>query len=634
MGNTCVGPSSMGKNGFFHSVSTALWKARPEGEALPPAATNGANADRQHRPHRPPPPPPDVPLTVQSMRQAPEPVKIASSTATARPAEVARPAPPPKPAAAAEKDEPSKSSAEYSHDSTSSNSGESASRPQPHTHRPKVPPVKRVSSAGLLVGSVLKRKTESVKEKYSLGRRLGQGQFGTTYLCVERSTGKEYACKSILKRKLVTDDDVEDVRREIQIMYHLAGHPNVISIRGAYEDAVAVHLVMELCAGGELFDRIVQKGHYTERKAAELARVIVGVVEVCHSMGVMHRDLKPENFLFVDQTEEAALKTIDFGLSVFFRPDQIFTDVVGSPYYVAPEVLKKKYGPEADVWSAGVIIYILLCGVPPFWAENEQGIFEEVLHGKLDFQSDPWPSISEGAKDLVRRMLLRDPKKRLTAHEVLRHPWVQVGGLAPDKPLDSAVLSRMKQFSAMNKLKKMALRVIAENLSEDEIAGLKEMFKMIDSDNSGQITYEELKVGLKKVGANLQESEIHALMKAADVDNSGTIDYGEFIAATLHLNKVEREDHLFAAFQYFDKDGSGYITPDELQLACEEFGLGDDSVHLDDMIREVDQDNDGRIDYNEFVAMMQKPTLGLPKKSGAGLQNSFSIGFREALRMS
>ncbi|VAI22925.1 unnamed protein product [Triticum turgidum subsp. durum] len=374
-------------------------------------------------------------------------------------------------------------------------------------------------------------------------------------------------------------------------MYHLAGHPNVISIRGAYEDAVAVHLVMELCAGGELFDRIVQKGHYTERKAAELARVIVGVVEVCHSMGVMHRDLKPENFLFVDQTEEAALKTIDFGLSVFFRPGQIFTDVVGSPYYVAPEVLKKKYGPEADVWSAGVIIYILLCGVPPFWAENEQGIFEEVLHGKLDFESDPWPSISEGAKDLVRRMLLRDPKKRLTAHEVLRHPWVQVGGLAPDKPLDSAVLSRMKQFSAMNKLKKMALRVIAENLSEDEIAGLKEMFKMIDSDNSGQITYEELKVGLKKVGANLQESEIYALMQAADVDKSGTIDYGEFIAATLHLNKVEREDHLFAAFQYFDKDGSGYITPDELQLACEEFGLGSDDLSLDNMIREVDQDN-------------------------------------------
>nr|GMC59037.1 calcium-dependent protein kinase 1-like [Ipomoea batatas] len=141
----------------------------------------------------------------------------------------------------------------------------------------------------------------------------------------------------------------------------------------------------------------------------------------------------------------------------------------------------------------------------------------------------------------------------------------------------------------MNKLKKMALRVIAESLSEEEIAGLKEMFKMIDADNSGQITFEELKAGLKRVGANLKESEIYDLMQAADVDNSGTIDYGEFIAATLHFNKIEREDHLFAAFSYFDKDGSGFITADELQQACEEFGIED--ARFEEMIREADQNN-------------------------------------------
>ncbi|KAJ3669945.1 hypothetical protein LUZ60_010269 [Juncus effusus] len=589
MGNTCVGPS---QSGFFQSVSTVLWRSRSDGDALP-SPTNGVSPKGDTSP------PSSAKSTDQPTTESkpPEPVQITESNPTStQPTEPTQNQQQP----AQEKEKP----------------------------RPKGPQVKRVSSAGLLTGSVLKRKTENLKDKYSLGRKLGQGQFGTTYLCIEKSTGKEFACKSILKRKLSTEEDVEDVRREIQIMHHLAGHPNVINIKGSYEDAVAVHLVMELCAGGELFDRIVQKGHYTERKAAELTRVIVGVVELCHSMGVMHRDLKPENFLFVDQSEEAPLKTIDFGLSIFFQPGQSFIDVVGSPYYVAPEVLRKKYGPEADVWSAGVIIYILLCGVPPFWAESEQGIFDEVLHGKLDFQSDPWPKISESAKDLVRKMLVRDPKKRLNAHEVLKHPWVQVGGVAPDKPLDSAVLSRMKQFSAMNKLKKMALRVIAEHLSEDEIAGLKEMFKMIDADNSGQITFEELKVGLEKVGANLKESEIYELMQAADVDNSGTIDYGEFIAATLHLNKVEKEDHLFAAFQYFDKDGSGYITPDELQKACEEFGMED--VKLEDMIREVDQDNDGKIDYNEFVAMMQKPTLGFGKK---GFESTFSIGFREALKL-
>ncbi|KAM7262235.1 hypothetical protein ACFE04_021312 [Oxalis oulophora] len=360
---------------------------------------------------------------------------------------------------------------------------------------------------------------------------------------------------------------------------------------------------IKLCAGGELFDRIIQRGHYTERKAAQLARVIVGVVEACHSLGVMHRDLKPENFLFVNQDEDSPLKTIDFGLSMFFRPGEIFSDVVGSPYYVAPEVLRKQYGQECDVWSAGVIIYILLCGVPPFWDETEQGIFEQVLKGDLDFESEPWPSISEGAKDLVRRMLVRDPKKRLSAHEVLCHPWVQIEGVAPDRPLDSAVITRLTQFSAMNKLKKIAIRVIAESLSEEEIAGLKEMFKMIDSDNSGHITLEELKNGLDRVGANLKEVEIRELMRSADVDNSGTIDYSEFIAAMLHLNKVQREDHLYAAFSYFDADGSGYITHDELQQACAKFGLVD--VQIEEIIREVDQDNDGRIDYSEFVAMMQ-----------------------------
>ncbi|XP_022151392.1 calcium-dependent protein kinase 26-like [Momordica charantia] len=491
----------------------------------------------------------------------------------------------------------------------------------------KVKKPKKIVSAGLAVESVLQTKTGHLKEHYSLGRKLGHGQFGTTFLCVEKSTGKEYACKSIAKRKLATMEDVEDVRREIQIMHHLVGIPSIVSIKGAYEDAVAVHVVMELCEGGELFDRIVKRGHYSERQAAELARTIVGVIEACHSLGVMHRDLKPENFLFVDGREDSPLKAIDFGLSIFFKPGQIFSDVVGSPYYVAPEVLCKLYGPESDVWSAGVMLYILLSGVPPFWAESEQEIFDEVLHGELDFTLEPWPSISESAKDLVRKMLVRHPKERITAHEVLCHPWLQVDGVAPDKPLDSAVLSRLKQFSAMNKLKKMALRVIAESLSEEEIAGLKEMFKMIDTDNSGQITFEELKDGLKRFGANLNENEIQDLMQAADFDNNGCIDYGEFIAATLHLNKAGREDHLFAAFQYFDKDGSGYITQDELQQACEDFGI--ENVHLEDMIREVDQDNDGRIDYNEFVAMMQMGNGDLGKK---GQQNTnFSIGFREAL---
>ncbi|KAM3306095.1 calcium-dependent protein kinase 11 [Capsicum chacoense] len=456
--------------------------------------------------------------------------------------------------------------------------------------------------------NVLPYQTPRIGEYYTLGKKLGQGQFGTTYLCTENATGLEYACKSIPKRKLFCKEDYEDVWREIQIMHHLSEHPYVVRIKGTYEDNVFVHIVMEVCKGGELFDRIVQKGHFTEKKAAQLMKTIVKVVEACHSLGVMHRDLKPENFLFDSSDEDAKLKATDFGLSIFYKPGQYFSDVVGSPYYVAPEVLHKYYGPEIDVWSAGVILYILLCGVPPFWAETDNGIFKQILKGKIDFESEPWPQISDSAKDLVKKMLTRDPRARLTAHQVLCHPWIVDDNVAPDRPLGSAVLSRLKQFYDMNKFKKMALRVIAERLSEEEIGGLRQLFKMIDTDNSGTITYEELKHGLKRVGSDLTESEIKALMSAADFDNNGTIDYGEFIAATLHLNKMEREENLLAAFSYFDKDGSGYITIDELQQAFQEFGLGD--VKLEEIIKEIDIDNDGRIDYGEFATMMKKGNTG------------------------
>ncbi|KAB2031236.1 hypothetical protein Goshw_005218 [Gossypium schwendimanii] len=472
-------------------------------------------------------------------------------------------------------------------------------------------------------GTVLPYQTQRIRDHYFLGKKLGQGQFGTTYLCTDKVTGIRYACKSIPKRKLVCREDYDDVWREIQIMHHLSENPFVVQIKGTYEDAVFVHLVMELCAGGELFDRIVAKGHYSEREAAKLIKTIVGVVEACHSLGVMHRDLKPENFLFDTPADDAVLKATDFGLSVFYKPGQYFSDVVGSPFYVAPEVLLKHYGPEADIWSAAVILYILLSGVPPFWAETDSGIFRQILHGKVDFESEPWPSISESAKDLLRKMLERDPQKRITAYEVLCHPWIVDDRVAPDKPLDSAVLSRLKKFSAMNKLKKMALRVIAERLSEEEIGGLKELFKMIDTDNSGTITFQELKDGLKKVGSELTETEIKALMEAADIDNSGTIDYGEFLAATLHINKIEREENLVAAFSFFDKDGSGYITIDELQQACKEFGLGD--VHLDEMIKEIDQDNDGRIDYGEFAAMMRTGDGGMGRSRSLRSSLTFSI---------
>ncbi|XXG50684.1 hypothetical protein AAC387_Pa02g4638 [Persea americana] len=273
------------------------------------------------------------------------------------------------------------------------------------------------------------------------------------------------------------------------------------------------------------------------------------------------------------------------------------------------------------------MLFILPCGTPPFWAESERGIFNAILRGHVDFQSNPWPSISIGAKDLVKKMLNSDPQLTLTALQVLNHPWIREDGDAPDTPLDNAVLNRLKQFRAMNKFKKSCSQ---RCLSEEEIMGLKAMFKNMDEDNSGTITLEELKQGLVKQGTNISEYEVkqkpyvhnyrNYFVELADADGNGTIDYDEFITATMHMNRRDREDHLYTAFQYFDKDHSGYITTEELEQALREFGMHD-GRDIKEIISEVDSDNDGRINYDEFCAMMRKgnPEANPKKRRGVFL---------------
>ncbi|TQD74708.1 hypothetical protein C1H46_039752 [Malus baccata] len=466
---------------------------------------------------------------------------------------------------------------------------------------------------------VLKDPTgRDISAQYDLGRELGRGEFGVTYLCTEASSDEKFACKSISKKKLRTAVDIEDVRREVEIMQHLPPHPNIVTLKDTYEDGDAVHIVMELCEGGELFDRIVARGHYTERAAAGVMRTIVEVVQVefcygsvvlfglmCHKHGVMHRDLKPENFLFANKKETASLKAIDFGLSVFFKPGEQFNEIVGSPYYMAPEVLKRNYGPEVDIWSAGVILYILLCGVPPFWAETEQGVAQAIIRSVVDFKRDPWPRVSDNAKDLVKKMLDPDPKKRLTAKEVLDHPWIQNAKKAPNVPLGETVRARLQQFSVMNKLKKRALGVIAEHLSVAEVAGIKEAFQMMDTGNKGKVTIEELRSGIQQLGQNISDPDLQILMEAADVDGDGALNYGEFVVVTViadHLSVAELAG-IKEAFQMMGTGNKGKVTIEELRSGIQQLGQNISDPDLQILMEAADVDGDGALNYGEFVVV-------------------------------
>jgi len=473
---------------------------------------------------------------------------------------------------------------------------------------------------------------KDVNKDYRLGKVLGRGQFGTTRLAEDQNRGQKFACKSIAKGKLSCKEDVEDVQREVQIMHHLKGHPNVTYLRGAYEDKQNVHLVMDLCGGGELFDAIIKRGKYSEKDAADLIRTIVSVVAHCHNMGVIHRDLKPENFLLQTPRDDSPVLCTDFGLSVFFKPGDRFKDVVGSAYYVAPEVLRRDYGPEADIWSCGVILYILLSGMPPFWGDTENDIFKCILRGRLDFQSQPWPSISAEAKACVARMLEMDPKKRATANEILADPWMKVNGCASDKPMDDAIVSRLNSFANMNRFKKEAMKVIASNMPMDEITGLRNLFESIDTDKSGTITAQELKEALARKGKTLKEEDAAKLLSMIDVDANGTIEYDEFLAATLSQHQLVKEENLRAAFKHFDTNGDGIISLEELNNAIGSGGLQVSKEEIQRVLTEVDKDGNGEIDYSEFVEMLT--TLSQPAfKSKASVSRGDLNAYKAARSM-
>ncbi|KAJ9551292.1 hypothetical protein OSB04_015337 [Centaurea solstitialis] len=434
---------------------------------------------------------------------------------------------------------------------------------------PPLPPPQPSTHAALnRVGSILGMEPSNIEKKYKMGRELGRGKFAITFLCIEKLNKKKYACKSIQKARLVTEGDKEDVKREVKIMNLLSGQRNVVELIEVFEDKRCVHLVMEYCEGGELFDKMKLKGRFREKIAAQILSSIMKVVYSLHYMGVMHRDLKPENFLlpkrkilgilpcFADYT---LLKAIDFGLSTFIEKGKPNQEKVGTAFYVAPEVLRRQaYGKEVDIWSA----------------EKERDIFEKIRNAEsvLDMKSHPWPSISKNAKELVKKMLSVNPMDRPSAAGVLKDPWLRDNGVAEDNPHVSVLLPKMKRFRGMNKFKKLALE---DGTDEDKV-----------------LSREKLATWLGKHGSDIPPDEVNQIVEAADANGDGFISYKEFITVMMNYETLHKEEHLVKAFKHFDKDDSGSISKEELRLALEQHLTGDELTQtIENIFAEVDRNN-------------------------------------------
>lgn len=253
-----------------------------------------------------------------------------------------------------------------------------------------------------------------IAEDYIKGATIGKGKFGSVWLCRCRATGVEFACKTLVKGE-------ETVHREVEIMQHLSGHPGVVTLKAVYEDSESFHLVMELCSGGRLIDQMTKEGRYSEQRAANIFKELMMVIKYCHDMGVVHRDVKPENILL---TTSGKIKLADFGLAVRITNGQSLAGLAGSPAYVAPEVLTGNYSEKVDVWSAGILLHALLVGVLPFQGDSLEDVFEAIKTVQLNFHTGIWDSVSKPARDLLERILTRNADSRITAEEVLSHPWI------------------------------------------------------------------------------------------------------------------------------------------------------------------------------------------------------------------
>ncbi|XP_033745274.1 calcium/calmodulin-dependent protein kinase type 1-like [Pecten maximus] len=292
-------------------------------------------------------------------------------------------------------------------------------------------------------------KEKDVKKRYIFKEVLGTGAFSEVSLAQDTLESKLVAIKCINRRCLAGKE--ESLENEIEVLRRLR-HPNIVQLLEVFEEKNNVYLVMELVTGGELFDRIVEKGSYTEKDASSLIKQVLEAVDFMHELGVVHRDLKPENLLYYSPKEDSKIMISDFGLSKT-EDSGIMATACGTPGYVAPEVLAQMpYGKEVDCWSIGVIAYILLCGYPPFYDENDTALFQQILKAEYEFDSPYWDDISQSAKDFISHLMCKDRKKRFTCKQALKFPWIS-GDTALEKNIHASVSAQIKKNFAKSKWK-------------------------------------------------------------------------------------------------------------------------------------------------------------------------------------
>ena len=470
-----------------------------------------------------------------------------------------------------------------------------------------------------LTNNLIVGESKSDPEKdYKKKKFLGQGSFATVYLVQNRITDSIRAMKIIQKSSKASQIDEKDIINEINIL-KIMDHPNILKIFEFYSNAESYSIITEFCSGGDLFLEITEKGPFSEKYAAYVMFQLLSAINYCHNMNIIHRDLKPENILILDRNKNnnfPRIKICDFGTAKMVEKGSVQRKLVGSAYYIAPEVINLSYNEKCDIWSCGVILYILLSGRPPFGGEDDEEIMENVKAGIYDINSTPFNKVSKSVVDLIQKLLIMDKNERITAQEALNHPWFkeqqskELYNQIKDENTIKILLDNLKAYKRNSVIQETALAYLVHNFPQmKDVINACKLFNQIDINGDGKISEEDLLKGLStKIKSNTLEEDVHQIYKNLDMDNNGFIEYEEFVRAAVSKEKFMSDNVLKFAFRYFDKDNSGEITFDEIEQVFKKGVTRKENVHktLLKIINEVDINGDFKISFDEFSVVLKK----------------------------
>jgi calcium-dependent protein kinase len=455
-------------------------------------------------------------------------------------------------------------------------------------------------------GSIYQINDENISNVYKMTKKIGRGYFGSVKLGFRINDEKKiYAVKSIDKTKL-SAKKIKNLSREIEVLASL-DHPNIIKYYETYNDDHYFHIVTEYLSGGELFDKIYKQKRLTEKETANIVYKITSAICHCHSKGIVHRDLKPENILFENKNPDADIKIIDFGLSRKFGEDDLHS-IVGSPYYVAPEVLDGNYDYQCDIWGIGAIMYVLLSGKPPFHHENKVELYKKIKNDPLSFNNIIWNGISSDAINLLMLLLNKNPKERPKPQIILENSWFfNYINIYSANILDPEILKSIKNFKQPLRLMKNIFSIITKEVDPREIKNFKEMFMAMDKNKTGFIDLNPLQIQNSVSGNSItiNINEKSSFKGLADKYNNNKIDYSCFIASSLRKKNLLNKEILHQTFKFLDIDNCGYINVESFNKALKRTGRKKKIEDIEEMFVESGFSKDVKIDFNNFCDFIE-----------------------------